>query len=774
MHIKSESKLPGWAIAGKVKRSKFMSKGFVPSERSEKHTDCRDKGAKPAPRPYQHPTFSTWQNRLAVLLHEGKNDLILDIATSCGKTWATNLCIAHEIFSGDGTAIIVTPNIEVIREGMRDIMTNHVKKYRFPQNRMTDSITRKYSTYEENHMPSCQIMMISAESFVEFVTCSLNQDFIRRLRYIVFDEVHLKSVSHDLWWSTHIPHTAQLVLLSATIGNIEVFKQFARRPVEILTYRVRPIPLQYVLYRPPVITTGPSAHDGFASQSLIRAGHLSLEINTADPTARDIKSLDRTRDVPTDRDVQYVYGQTILTREMREKIERDLTRSLETACCKTDPATVYNLLSYLFANNMQPAMVFCRTAEAIKQLVEGVTAHIGELESADPEWKANQKNIDYYERKQHSGRDATRSRREEGFDEWDERCEEQEVQNHMTQLYEYSRKWRLPQTLYDMPSNVPQWIKTALDYGIGVYITTMPMYLKHYVFDQFKSGNISTIFADSSISVGINLPIRTAILCGDDISESLFRQASGRAGRRGLDTQGYIIPLMSKERVHALFSSREKMETVEIQSRFTFADLCRLNIPNNLDIYYAGESFSDKPETVPRFKQQILQSYMRECKSGPEGRQLELISAEQWHYHRLTNLLKNMPEQETIVFLKVLTTGALARMEPMELIALVQLLICRLPGSVYPTSLIPEPMYKAVSLYFKHYGLEEPTGPLDDYLLRYCRGEKLPAMYSEHLERIGDWLYTLRLEIERIAPKEDPVRKLVEKADTIFINNSRF
>lgn len=621
-------------------------------------------------------------------------------------------------------------------------------------------------------MPGCQIMMLTPDTFVEFITCSLNQDFIRRMKYLVFDEVHLKSVAHNLWWSTHIPHTAQLILLSATIANIEEFKRFSKRSVEIISYHIRPIPLQYVLYRPPATAYNTSLA-GFAPATLLRAGHLSLEINISDPTGRDLKSLDRTKDIPTTRDEQYRVAKQLMTLEMISKIQRDLKLTLETATTDVTHETIYSLLSYLFANTMQPAMVFFRTGEQVKTMVEKITAHIIGLETSDPDWKANQKNIDQYERKQGSKRDDNKgkgTKRADDWDEWDEQCQEQEIQNYMTVLYDYARKWRLPQTVTGLPNNVPQWIKTAVEYGIGIYVTSMPMYIKHFMFDEFKKGNINCLFADSSISVGINLPIRTVILCGDDIPTTLFRQAAGRAGRRGMDTQGYVIPLMSKERIYDVFTSQELPQSVEIQNRLTFSDLCRLNVPNNLDIYYNDERFTDKPDTVSKIKQQILTSYMRNHAGEQERRQLQLLQTEQWHYHKLTNLMKALPEHETIIVMRLLTTGALHRMEPMEFLKLLQLLFCRMPGSVDIAAEFDPKFIAGVEIFIRHYGLPvDIRAPVDDYFIRHCRGEKLDQAYSENIDRIGDWIYTLRTGLETVAPKEDAFRVLVERADAMFL-----
>ena len=55
-------------------------------------------------------------------------------------------------------------------------------------------------------------------------------------------------------------------------------------------------------------------------------------------------------------------------------------------------------------------------------------------------------------------------------------------------------------------------------------------------------------FTDDSLAVGINYPIKTVMLLGgldnepfEDIENTLAHQACGRAGRRGLDSEGFII-----------------------------------------------------------------------------------------------------------------------------------------------------------------------------------------------------------------------------------------
>lgn len=87
-------------------------------------------------------------------------------------------------------------------------------------------------------------------------------------------------------------------------------------------------------------------------------------------------------------------------------------------------------------------------------------------------------------------------------------------------------------------------ISRGLRYGVGIILPTMPFCVQFEMLSLLKSKNINCVFASHSMSMGINLPIRTVVIRSEDIHDinvCEYLQMAGRAGRRGLDREAYAI-----------------------------------------------------------------------------------------------------------------------------------------------------------------------------------------------------------------------------------------
>eukprot|EP01038_Epipyxis_sp_PR26KG_P005470 gene5470-7573_t len=81
--------------------------------------------------------------------------------------------------------------------------------------------------------------------------------------------------------------------------------------------------------------------------------------------------------------------------------------------------------------------------------------------------------------------------------------------------------------------------------GIGLFINevSFPAY-RRTIQKLASKGKLAVVISDDSLAFGVNMPFRTCVFCGEmfgELDELMAQQMSGRAGRRGLDTQGNIV-----------------------------------------------------------------------------------------------------------------------------------------------------------------------------------------------------------------------------------------
>ncbi len=78
---------------------------------------------------------------------------------------------------------------------------------------------------------------------------------------------------------------------------------------------------------------------------------------------------------------------------------------------------------------------------------------------------------------------------------------------------------------------------------------------KELIEELFQQGLVKVVFATETLAAGINMPARSTVIASlskrterghRPLMASEFLQMAGRAGRRGLDTQGYVVTVQSR------------------------------------------------------------------------------------------------------------------------------------------------------------------------------------------------------------------------------------
>ncbi|KAH6638931.1 hypothetical protein C7974DRAFT_329772 [Boeremia exigua] len=99
----------------------------------------------------------------------------------------------------------------------------------------------------------------------------------------------------------------------------------------------------------------------------------------------------------------------------------------------------------------------------------------------------------------------------------------------------------------------------GLQRGIGVHHAGMNRKYRYAVEVLFRRGYLKVVIATGTLALGINMPCKTVVFSGDSIFLTAlnYRQAAGRAGRRGFDSLGNVVfHGVSLSKINKLISSR--------------------------------------------------------------------------------------------------------------------------------------------------------------------------------------------------------------------------
>ena len=159
---------------------------------------------------------------------------------------------------------------------------------------------------------------------------------------------------------------------------------------------------------------------------------------------------------------------------------------------------------------------------------------------------------------------------------------------------------------YEEYLHLPEYVNliALLEKGIGIHHAGMMSILREIVEILFARGMIKMLFCTTSVAIGLNLPVKTAIFTdvnkhdGDHITilqGHEYTQAAGRAGRLGLDTVGHVIHLNNLFRNVELSSYKTmlkgKPQTLTSKFKISFNLLLNLiDIGDNNFIQFARRS----------------------------------------------------------------------------------------------------------------------------------------------------------------------------------------
>jgi superfamily II RNA helicase len=133
-------------------------------------------------------------------------------------------------------------------------------------------------------------------------------------------------------------------------------------------------------------------------------------------------------------------------------------------------------------------------------------------------------------------------------------CYQDIFQKHKDFIFTKSNKPMDANTIRAVRKEIKKTLGIKIDYenplfqmlkrGIGIYIENMPEEYNWILQKLLSKKEIGIVISDKTLCLGIDLPVRTSCFLGinnNNITRDEYLQMSGRAGRRGKDTQGNIV-----------------------------------------------------------------------------------------------------------------------------------------------------------------------------------------------------------------------------------------
>ena len=422
--------------------------------------------------------------------------------TGSGKTLAAEFAIQY--FFEQGKKLIYTSPIKAL---------SNQKYYEFTQKYPHISFGLLTGDIKTN--PNADVLIMTTEILMNYLfnlnynkgeeelqttsqSLSFQIDIQNELACVVFDEVHYINDEHrgHVWEQTilMLPAHIQMVMLSATIDAPEKFADWC----ENCKYSV--------LETPPEIQDKKCVYLASTNHRVVPLTHYGyVAANEALFKSTKNKELEQKwrKSANTIIKIQTEKGQYI---ENGVKEITELLDVLENKELRMKRKFVLNqLATYLKEHEMLPAIAFVFSRKQVEMCAKEITTALLEDDSKVP----------YIVKK--------------------------ECDQIIRKLNNYQEYLQLPEYIE---------LVSLLEKGVGIHHSGMIPVLREIVELMISKGYIKWLFATESFAIGLDCPIRTAVFTGltkfDGKGERFlmyheYTQMAGRAGRRGIDTLGYVI-----------------------------------------------------------------------------------------------------------------------------------------------------------------------------------------------------------------------------------------
>jgi len=439
--------------------------------------------------PYELHDFQKWAIEGIVT----GNHVLITAPTGTGKTMPGEFAL--NFFHSKGKRTIYTTPLKAL---------SNEKFYSFTQKYPHLSVGLITGDIKTN--PDANVLIMTTEILLNKLyqtksttnninsSVSFEMDIQTELGCVVFDEIHFLNDENrgHVWEQTimMLPRHVQMVGLSATLDDPEKFAYWLETRGDIVTKDSKQVFLTKKLVRavPLIHYSFISVHNGI--NKAIKDKAVQEEIRNATNKPFVIQD-----EKGVFNDTQYQSTTKML--KLFEKHEIRVKRQ----------HVLNKVTEYLVQQEMLPALCYVFSRKQLEKCAEELTTNLLEFDSKVPY------------------------------------IVDRECEQIIRKLPNYQEYLHLPEYV-----NMVKLLRK----GVGIHHAGLMPILREMVEMLFARGFIKILFCTETMSVGINLPVKTCIFTdinkfNGEINRTLYgheyTQAGGRAGRLGLDKVGHVIHL---------------------------------------------------------------------------------------------------------------------------------------------------------------------------------------------------------------------------------------
>ncbi|KAK8089884.1 hypothetical protein PG997_004845 [Apiospora hydei] len=531
-----------------------------------------------------------WQRDVLDAIDAEKSLLVI-APTSAGKTFISFYAMKKVLqVDDDGVIVYVAPTKALVNQIAAEIHARFSKSYKHSNGRSVWAIHTR--DYRVNNPTGCQIL-VTVPHILQIMLLSpannrTKNSWSRRVRRIIFDEVHCIGQSEEgvVWEQLILMAPCPIIALSATVGNPETFHEWLKVTQE-----------QHDRYFS-MVRANPffrRDHQALGDINLEPQDCLALWKAMAKANVKNSQSLNpisvltglisKAKVVLWEKRLKHMLGHLMATdgerfngirsellkAQPQPRMREDPSKQDEGTQPEQTPTIALPLLSDLHSHDGLPAIIFNHERYECEQILGNVFKELKSSEdlykSSNPEWKEQMRQYKLWKqtkalKKAAVKHDESRKKPKVRTEKEPAKILEEQRRRELDRInlsrwssfdpaapldeFSFADKTKLGNSELEKllkPLKDTGVFIDALRRGIGVHHAGMNRQYRQVVEILFRKGFLRVVIATGTLALGINMPCRTVVFMGDSVFHTAlnYRQASGRAGRRGFDLLGNVV-----------------------------------------------------------------------------------------------------------------------------------------------------------------------------------------------------------------------------------------